>query len=175
MQILLKQLLQQWRFEDIQYLKGESIEAIHHIEESLGYCFPSEFVDYLQTVNGMEEGESDNDLFYFWSSELIKSEVKEFKTAGPDSIFIGFADRIVIDSVYMIEVSKVRKVSGRVSIKKRDNQIIAPNFKVFLNNYLNNLDQHLPQWEKPVDRESKTSPLSLFFQNLLPNQLASVI
>ena len=125
MQSLLKQLLHQWRFEDVQFLKGESIEAIHRLEEVLGYYFPSEFVDYLQTVNGMEEGESDNDLFYFWSTKLIESEVREFKTAGPDSIFIGFADRIVIESVYMIEVSKNRKVSGRVSIKKKENHLLS--------------------------------------------------
>lgn len=164
METLLIQLLRQWRFEDIQYLKGESLDAIHCIEATLDYYFPREFIDYLQTVNGMVEGESDNDLFYFWSTKLILNEIKEFKRAGPDSIFIGFADRILIDSVYMIEVSKVRKVSGRVSIKNKDNQIIAPSFIMFLKNYLNNLDQHLPQWEKPIDKESKTPPLSLFFQ-----------
>ena len=175
MQILLKQLIHKWNNEDIQFPIGMKTDAIHRMEESLGYYFPSEFVAYLHTVNGMEEGESDRDLFYFWSSNLIISEQKEFKTAGPDSIFIGFADRIVIESIYMIEVSKVRKNSGCVSVKKKNNQIIAPSFKVFLNNYLNSLDQQLPHWEKPFDQVRQSSPLSLLFQQLLPNQFASAI
>ena len=175
MQGLLKQLLHKWHFEDIRYQNGLSADYIHSIEENLGYFFPSEFVDYLQVVNGMEEGEADNDLFYFWPMKLIENERKEFKSAGPDSIFIGFADRIVIDSVYMIEVSKVRKVSGRVSVKKNNNMVIAPQFRIFLSNYLNNLDQQLPHWEKPKEKENVSSPLSLFFQQLLPNQLASAI
>lgn len=173
MQNLLNQLLHKWRYENIAFENGESIDQIVRLEKEIGYLFPLEFKDYLKTVNGMCEGESDKDLFYFWSSKLIISEVREFKPAGPDSIFIGFADRIVIDSVYMIEVFKSSKMTGRVAIKKKNLQIIAPNFQTFLSGYLNNLGKQLSRWEKASDNEGIVSQFSLFFENLIPSQLAT--
>lgn len=174
MQNLLKQLVYQWQSQDIRFQKGVSNEKIHALEEKLGYFFPKEFTFYLQTLNGMEDGEADHDLFYFWSSELIAKEIKEHKPAGPDSIFVGFADRIVIESVYMIEISKTRQLSGRISIQKKDNKIISQNFHAFLDGYLNNLGKKLPSWEKPFAKEKSQSPFTLLCEHLMPGPLATV-
>ena len=124
MQNLLKQLQYKWRLEEILFQKGLSNENIALLENDLGYFFPQEFVLYLETINGMKEGEADQDLFYFWGSELIEKEFKIVKPAAPDSIFLGFADRIVIDSIYMIEVSKTRQTSGRNAVQKKNTKIM---------------------------------------------------
>lgn len=173
MRNLLKQLQYKWRLEEILFQKGLSIENIHSLEKKLGYFFPQEFVSYLETVNGMEEGEADQDLFYFWGSELIEKEFFAVKPAAPDSIFIGFADRIVIDSVYMIEVSKTRQTSGRIAVQKKDTKIISPSFYSFLNSYLNSLGNQLPNWEQAFSKDNQLSPFTLLCQQFLPGKLAS--
>jgi hypothetical protein len=148
----LKQLVNHWRFENILVKNGERIENIKLIEKKLGYYFPNDFILYLQTVNGMENGEADSNLFYFWASELIISDANKVQHATPDSIFIGFADRIVIDSIYMIEVSMTRHETGRVAIKNKNIKIISANFQSFLREYLNNLGNQLSNWEGKIEK-----------------------
>lgn len=173
MQNLLKQLKYKWHIEEILFQNGLSTENIHSLEKELGYFFPKEFVSYLETVNGMAEGEADQDLFYFWGSKLIEKEFITAKHAGPDSVFIGFADRVVIDSVYMIEVSKERQASGRIAIQKKNTKIISPSFYSFLNNYLNSLGNQLSNWEHANTKENQLSPFTLLCQQLLPSKLAT--
>lgn len=136
MNFLLKQLVRHWQVEDIKFHPGESLENIQYIEKSMGYLFPEEFIFYLQTINGMVDGESDKDLFYFWTSDLIFSEIRNTFNTESDSVFIGFADRIVIDSIYMIEVSKIRQPTGKIAIKHNQLELISPHFYAFLEEYL---------------------------------------
>lgn len=173
MENLLKQLKYKWHLEEILFQNGLCIEKIQQIENGLGYFFPKEFVSYLQTINGMKDGEADQDLFYFWGSELIEKEFATAKPAGPDTVFIGFADRVVIDSVYMIEISRTRQITGRIAIQKKTTKIIAPSFYHFLNHYLNSLSNQLPGWEQISVKENQLSPFTLLCQQLMPNKLAT--
>ncbi|PCJ56552.1 MAG: hypothetical protein COA79_18510 [Planctomycetota bacterium] len=161
MKELIEQLTFTWGLSGININNGASHQSIEQLEENMGYYFPQDFKNYLEEIDGMTSGEADDSLFYFWDHVLIEDELKIAHQMNKNSIYIGFADRIVIDSIYMIEVSRQPQATGKVGVRKNTFKVIAPSFKTFLLEYLNNLEKKLPKWEQTSDEDDDSNIFSL--------------
>lgn len=109
----------------------DRFEKKHHIP------LPCEFKDYLLTVNGMQDGQVDEDLVSFLSLEAIDqgANCKEISATELEMVVAEFS---IYSHCYVLRVSRSRDRSPVFVTDGEHEKEIAGSFNDFVNQYLSN-------------------------------------
>ena len=83
--------------------------AVEAFESKYQLRLPPDLRDYFLTVNGMLDGESDDDLLSFWPLESLvpAADEPELWPGVPDpSVCFAFADYFIVSNVFAIQLSR---------------------------------------------------------------------
>jgi cell wall assembly regulator SMI1 len=114
--------------------------ALDRFEKKYHISLPSEFKDYLLTVNGMQDGQVDKDLVSFLSLEAI-DQGTNCKEISATELEMVVADFSIYSHFYVLRVSRSRDRSPVFVTDGEHEKEIAGSFKDFVNHYLSN-----PTW-----------------------------
>ena len=153
---LSEQLKGRWESEGASTRPGSSPWKISSFEARYGVRLPEDVRDYFCTVDGMEEGLSDNALISFWplnEVEPVTTRVVQFsgvpdyrriarklKDAGS---YFAFADFLIWSHVYAIRIGAPHKKNEIVWICGSHHSVVADSFSDFIKAYLNDPDDVL--------------------------------
>jgi hypothetical protein len=150
MNLLTERLRNYWSSTGVNLCSGASRQALKSFESTYGIRLPEDFHDFISTIDGMEDGYSDNNMVSFWPIDGIKSVPEKLITfAGipdysrianrlrePDSYFV-FADFLIWSHVYAIKLrSKLGEKNQVLWICGSEYRKIAESFSDFLQRYL---------------------------------------
>ena len=153
---LSEQLKGRWESEGASTRPGISQRKISSFEARYGVSLPEDFRDYFCTVDGMEEGLSDNALISFWPLDEVEpvtrrvvehSGIPDYsgiakKLKGADSYF-AFADFLIWSHVYAIRIGAPHEKNEIVWICGSHHSVIADSFSDFIKAYLKDPDDIL--------------------------------
>ena len=111
--------------------------ALDHFEEKHHVSLPGEFKHYLLTVNGMQDGQVDEDLVSFLSLEAIDQEAN-CKEISANEVEMVVAEFSIYSHCYVLRVSRSGERSPIFVTDGENEKQIAPSFKDFVNVYLAN-------------------------------------
>lgn len=138
---LLEHLLFDWGVSGAMVNGKVSKGAMNRLEQKMGKFLPSEFIKYLNHCDGMLDYECDDHLVSFWSVERI---IQNFEQCPkPKEGFICFADRMLFDHFFLLEVSSERKMTSRVIVQCNAKGIEFDTFFDFVDSYLSNWESVL--------------------------------
>ncbi len=150
MDALIEKLRLHWQQNKVGLRSGIPPKSIEKFEVKYNIVLPSDLRHYHLQIDGMEEGESDNELFAFLPLSQIRSVPEELTSfAGlpnyseiaeklPDAqeCFV-FVDYMIMSHVYAIRLSPNPNVPTPVFwISGPFWEEIAPSFSVFIEKYL---------------------------------------
>ena len=155
MQSLTEKLREYWESNHFHIRSGLPPEAIQRFEAKYNVVLPADLHEYFRAIDGMEDGDSDNELVAFLPLADIKPVPEELRTfAGtPDytSIcdglpaapkFFVFADYMITSHVYAIRLSQDPEAPTPVIwICGPYWSDIAPSFSVFIEDYLTDFER----------------------------------
>lgn len=84
----INEAISKWNLAKTRLNSGASVTEIENAETLLNFKFPSDFKNLYLVVNGFQELDWQEHMFYFWPLERI---IEEF-TDSSDKNFIGFCD-----------------------------------------------------------------------------------
>ena len=146
---LSEQLKVRWESEGASTRPGISQRKISAFEARYGVHIPEDFRDYFCTVDGMEEGLSENALISFWPLNKVEpvtrrvvehsgvpdySQIaRKLKDAGS---YFAFADFLIWSHVYAIRIGAPHEKNEIVWICGSHHSVIADSFSAFIRAYL---------------------------------------
>lgn len=134
---IFKILRDKWIEDGLSINPGKSSEDVCHFEEKHGVALPRSFKEYLETVNGMPEGETDENLISFLSLELIDQE-PNFKVLSGNVVELIFAEYSIYCHCYVLRSSRRGDRSVVVGTSGEMEKHIADSFDNFIKLYLSN-------------------------------------
>lgn len=147
---LIQRLLKRWTEHDIAIRDGATDTLIDGFETSHGVTLPSDFRDYISTVDGMGEiGTTDNDLFCFFSlsdlvsiADYVPDRAGRFDDAHQ---YFLFADHSISLPSFAIRLASDSSVGGAVAAVFTDEGALEvedffDTFTDFLRSYLDDPD-----------------------------------
>ena len=93
------ELIKHWQSTGVLLNPGASLEQISATEKVSGLRIPDGLRMLYQQANGMAEGESDSQLFYFWPVERLGPERKEWGVPNDLPILL-FGDFLMASHAY---------------------------------------------------------------------------
>jgi hypothetical protein len=147
---LLDRLKCYWMQKGIKIRSGVSPKQIQSFESRYQIRLPPDLRVYFATIDGMEEGETDPDMFSFLSLELVKTIPEELahfsgipdyreimRTLADPHCWYVIVDYLIASAVYAIRISAAHEQTPVVWIGDGVNhRIVAPSFSGFLEAYL---------------------------------------
>jgi len=141
-----RQVIRYWRRSGIVIRPGVSMAEIESFQLKHGVSVPSDFLQYLLTVDGSSDGDMDDDLFRFWPlSEVVPvhDELDErggvvypYRFAYPDCFV--FADYLVNSWLYAIKLTADPTQPApvyRVTASKNPGEQMFASFREFMESY----------------------------------------
>lgn len=116
---------------------GVSQETLDRFENKRKIVLPSGFKRYLLTVNGMEEGQTDEDLISFLSLEAIDQDAN-FKWVSASGVRMVVAEYCVYSHLYVLQCSQCGDRSSVLATDGRQEVQLATSFEDFVDKYLSN-------------------------------------
>jgi hypothetical protein len=149
---LIQRLKGYWLQNGIKLKPGVTLQQIESFEARYLVRIPPDLRAYFATVDGMEEGETDPEVFSFLPLKAVKSIPEELAHFGgiPDyrEIMLSLADPhhwfvivdyIITSAVYAIRLSAVPENTPVLWIGSgKHHRVVAPSFSGFLEAYLAN-------------------------------------
>ena len=126
-----------WIEAGIRVNEGVSQAALSQFEERYDLTLPTDFKTYLLTVNGMQEGEVDEDLISFLSLEAIGRE-PNIEEISEDEIQMVVAEYCVYSHLYVLRYSRKGKGSPIFMTDGEHEKELATSFEDFASRYLSN-------------------------------------
>ena len=125
---LLRELIERWRYENVELLPPASAETVADFEAKYQVQCPEDFAAYLTTVGGMPTRVMDEQMFHF-------SPINEIGPRESAQEFFVFADFLISSHdygicLYGIRYGHVFLLGGAVAKK------VAPTFTEFVDRYL---------------------------------------
>jgi hypothetical protein len=114
---------------------GITTEALDRFQEKRLVSLPSAFKEYLLTVNGMKDGQTDENLVSFLSLETIDQE-PTFMVLSADFFEIIFAEFSVYSHLYVLRASRNGETAPILATDSKHEIRIASSFEDFVNLYL---------------------------------------
>jgi hypothetical protein len=111
--------------------------ALDRFEKKHRVSLPSEFRDFLLTVNGMQDGQVDEDLISFLSLEAIDQEAN-CKEISANEVELVIAEYCIYSHTYVMRISRSGDRSPVLVTDGEHEKLIAASFKDFLSQYLAN-------------------------------------
>jgi cell wall assembly regulator SMI1 len=135
-----------WLDAGIAVNEGVTQAALDRFEESRHASLPSGFKEYLLTINGMTEGQTDENLVSFLSLETIDQETnfKEISGNRRDMIFAEFS---LYCHWYILRTSTSGDPAVVVVTNGDQEKQIATSFEDFVNQYLSSPVRVAHCWE----------------------------
>jgi hypothetical protein len=139
-----------WVSIGVKVRPGASREAIQSFEAAHGIRLSRDLSDYYQAVDGMEGGQTDNDMLEFLTLNSVKSVTEELIEFGgipdyrglrdslpdPSQCFV-FIDYMIRSHVYAVRLTQdVLAVTPVIWICGSHWEVIAPSFSDFGEKYL---------------------------------------
>jgi hypothetical protein len=140
-----------WEKQSVETRPGASLEDIEAFQTRYDVILPKDMRDYVTAVDGMKDGDTDEDMYSFKSLRDVKSVVEDFGQDGevPDCYrecvnaleargkFFVIIDYMIYSHIYAILLSSDPSKAGPViwtdGCRSFD---IAPSFSAFAENYL---------------------------------------
>jgi len=152
MNALVERLKGHWLEKRIRIQAGASLDQVKSFESHYQVCLPQDLRDYFTTVNGMEKGEIDEELFSFLPLQAVKSIPEELGQFGgiPDYTQITrslpdarrwfvIVDYLICSAVYAIRLSAELESTPVMWIGDGTHyREVAPCFSGFLESYMTN-------------------------------------
>lgn len=126
-----------WLEAGIAVQDGIAPAALDRLEKKRQISLPSEFKDYLLTVNGMQDGQVDEDLISFLSLETIDQEANYKEISGNEAELV-IAEYSIYSHTYVMRISRNGDRSPVFVTDGEHEKRIAASFKDFLSEYLAN-------------------------------------
>jgi len=154
---LIERLKSSWAKQGVRIRPGASREQIEGFQSKYQFHLPHDFCRYLATVDGMESGEMDENMFSFLAIDAIKSIPEELATFGgipdytaimrsltePHHWFV-FVDYLITSAAYAIRLSLGDESTPVLWIGNGTRyRVVAESFSGFLEAYLSNPDSLL--------------------------------
>jgi hypothetical protein len=149
---LIDRLRGYWMQKGIKIRPGVSLQQIESFESRYLVRLPPDLRRYFDTVDGMEEGETDTDMFSFLPLKAVRAIPEELahfggipdyreiirSLADPHRWFV-IVDYLITSAVYAIRLSAVPENTPVLWIGSgKHHRIVAPSFSGFLEAYLAN-------------------------------------
>ena len=150
MRTLAERLREHWRSIGVRIRSGVSQQEIDTFEFTYGVCLSEEALSYFRAVDGMEEGDSDEELLRFLPLHKLTSVPETLAAFGgiPDyrnivhvlpgaELCFIFIDYLIYSHVYALRLSPERSEESPVLwICGADYRVIAASLSEFLETYL---------------------------------------
>ncbi|MBI1904074.1 MAG: SMI1/KNR4 family protein [Planctomycetia bacterium] len=118
---------------------GTDASSIARFEQKRAVRLPQAFKEYLQTVNGMSDGLTDEELLSFHSLECIDREWESYPRRAPQFVEIVFADYLINSHLYVLRTDESASDLGVWTTADPENyKTLAPCFDDFILAYLSN-------------------------------------
>ena len=149
---LIERVRAHWMEKGTKTQPGVPLQQIHSFESRYLVRLPPDLRAYYATVDGMEEGEIDSDLFSFLPLKAVRAVPEELAHFGgipdyreivwtlpePHRWFV-IVDYLIRSAVYAIHLSATEEPSPVLWIGGgKHHRIVAPSFSGFLEAYLAN-------------------------------------
>jgi hypothetical protein len=149
---LIDRLSGYWMQQRIKIRPGVSLQQIESFESRYLVRLPPDLRRYFATVDGMDEGETDPDMFSFLPLKAVKSipeelahfcgipDYREIMRSLPDpQRWFVIVDYLIASSVYAIRLSAIPEDTPVLWIGSgKDQRVVAPSFSAFVEAYLAN-------------------------------------
>src|SRR5437660_11301418 len=109
--------------------------ALDRFQENRQVSLPSEFREYLLTVNGMKEGQTDENLVSFLSLETIDQE-SNFKEISANQVEMIVAEFSLYCHWYVLRTSRSGDRPVVFVTNGDQEKLLATSFEDFVNHYL---------------------------------------
>jgi len=119
--------------------------TLDRFEKKRRVLLPSEFKDYLLRVNGMQEGQVDEDLISFLSLERIDQDAN-CKEISTNEVELVIAEYSIYSHTYVMRISRSDDRSPIFVTDGEHERPIAASFKDFLSQYLANPSRVAQCW-----------------------------
>jgi hypothetical protein len=142
-----------WLESGIRPKPGVSREALNAFENEHRIRLPSAFKEYLVTANGMEEGQTDENMISFLSLQAInqKANYKEISTLEVDMVV---AEYCIYSHMYVLRCSRNGDRSCILATDGEHEVQLATCFEDFVNNYLSSPASVTHCWEKKGEMDA---------------------
>jgi hypothetical protein len=152
---LLKRLRDHWTGQGTKHRTGESLEQIELFELRYQIRLPPDLRGYFASIDGMEYGDTDADMFSFLRLKKIQRVPEELALFGgcpdyrhivltlPDSrSWFVIVDFMILSSVIAIQLNAAVDNTPVISISSgKDFRTVAPSFSAFLEVYMANWNE----------------------------------
>jgi hypothetical protein len=126
-----------WLDAGILFNEGMERPIIERFEARHGITLPSEFKEYLMTVNGMKNGQVDEHLISFLSLEDIDQQ-SNVKQVVPNEIDLTVAEYSLYAHWYVMRVTRNADRCCVLASDDEHEKPIAGSFQDFVETYLSN-------------------------------------
>ncbi|WP_071595129.1 SMI1/KNR4 family protein [Hymenobacter aerophilus] len=139
-----------WEKAHIRAARPASRAEIRAFERKYSVQLPKDMFDYFKLVNGMMDGETDNELFAFYSLDKLETVVNKFSDwhgipkysdalttlDRPETLFL-FSDYFIHLEAFAIRLDKSSILNNHVyAICGGMYQVVAVSFSAFIDLYL---------------------------------------
>lgn len=130
-----ERLRTRWLEAGIPINEGTSQTTIDCFEKTHNIKLPSTFKEYLLTVNGMKDGQADENLVSFLSLDAIDQEAhhKEIPASEVDVVFAEFS---IYSHYYVLRIRRSGEQVAVFAFDGEHEKQIASCFEGFVSNYL---------------------------------------
>jgi hypothetical protein len=145
---IFNKLRDRWIETGVSINRGKSAEEVYDFEVKHGVALPRSFKEYLETVDGMSDGQTDEDLISFLSLEMIDQE-PNFKVLSGNVVELIFAEYSIYCHYYVLRSSRRGDRSVVVGTNGEMEKHIADSFDNFIKLYLSNPTGIANFWSMP--------------------------
>lgn len=138
-------LRERWLEAGIAVNDPVSQAVLDRFEENHHLSLPGDFKEYLLTVNGMVDGQTDAELISFLSLEAIDQDAEHNVLAG-DHVEITIAEYSIYAHYYVMRVSRGGDRAAVFATDGEHRKQIAPSFREFVSQYLASPDKVAYCW-----------------------------
>jgi hypothetical protein len=136
MPTLYEQLRDAWVKCDISLNRGVASDTIIRLEEKYCIKMPIELHDYLRTVNGMAEGETDVNMISFLTLDAIEHELSFADYGAIRTVSFIFADYLIFSHYYLLRSKLDGTQIGVFAADGTNEKLISKSFNEFIEAYL---------------------------------------
>ena len=124
-----------WLAAGVAINDGATRVAVARFEKERHLVLPGGFREYLLTVNGMRDWETDEEALSFFSLERIDQETNEVETGAKAGRLV-IADFLTFSHCYVLRIGQDGDDQGIWAYDRTNERLLAPSFDVFVEQIL---------------------------------------
>ncbi len=140
-------LAQYWRDAEVSVNPPLTCSQIAQFESRRGVKLPSDFKDCLSVVDGMQEGQTDENMMSFLSLKLL-DENTQWQRSENEDVNLVFAEFLIYSHVYVLRISAGGGTSAVLARDGTHELHLADSFEQFVASYLADPEEVAYCWAK---------------------------